>query len=1140
MQGYESESPLPGDLPQPDFGRRLQGTLSSSSSRASGLGEQSLGSSALQSEDVRSALQAFDREQSVRVAGDQEPRQDPWLRGDPWSRNRSENWAVNYENWSPVESGRATPDSRSESGSNGSGSSWAGTQSSNPWNSGWDEGWRTWNSWRGYDNWSLRSSWRSWETPLESARERAGHPELCGGDSESGDRLAGVSQVHKECHGDDSEQEHLVDHKDLPLPASPFSPAVPKGNADVLGRPRGHIPTGEPSIAGGSGSGATNKAEPLVGNKLSSSYPPIFYARPGESWADYWRTVQFWLASEGRTLPAEVRGPRLMQQLRERAAKIVQHLTVCEVSGENGIEIIKATMEKSPIIKILDTKKVDKRRQKFMRLGRLPSESIESFLNRAEIYRRENQSSPDYTVGSKFYIGHLLDAAKLTKRDLALLKAAAGGTLEDEEAVTVALLELADQLEGLPHCTIGKGETTLDNEDKFLVQKATGGGGTTPSSLETAKTSSYRPKRRFFNRRRVREALVAILEDDLDGGQEGQHVQEVEDLLSNMEWAEESGDEDDDEPLADGQPSPAVSKDAVGDGPEGPLLEIYAQEYKARNKVRELKKMRQYFQKDQRGGGPSSEHVQKWVKERQQTDPCFLCGKLGHWSQECPMRRRAPVHASNVTFPSSAVDGREWDVLEDFLKEQDLAQRAYMVHVSHAGGNFSEAHDVYWTMKELGNQMIVDLGCMRTVAGTSWVNQLVTSLKEQGRFVHVMKEREAFRFGDGHLSYSKFCVLVEVALATVQCVLRISVVSGNCPPLLSKNVCSHLGFVIDTEHHMVSSKKCGIKNFGLSQTSVNSVYGGHYIFPVNQFDNDMIPIKEFDIAEDPSSHAEVVIVNTAADRAQASDSPRSSAHGHSSGGGFELSTSGATVRHGSGMGRARPGVSGLGPGDHVRHEAGVEVVAQNKKSKPVIGKMARRQNTQMRTAGKLVKSSAAASTPTQTPEQVAAMAMEIAQKLLEQQKASHVEVDPEDQNAEQQGSRPSSSKLQPARSKAQKKAALTGSEAPFPTLSKEFSDDITFNLMLSLNAQALTFKWKLLLVMMRAKRAVEAEKTLRWKRNPRWIMGLHGRHMAALWGHLGAGRQLCHNPKTWWLADGVEKDDQAKTMGSGSRRHHRR
>ena len=32
--------------------------------------------------------------------------------------------------------------------------------------------------------------------------------------------------------------------------------------------------------------------------------------------------------SEGTSLPTEMQGPRLMQQLRERAGKIVQHLTV--------------------------------------------------------------------------------------------------------------------------------------------------------------------------------------------------------------------------------------------------------------------------------------------------------------------------------------------------------------------------------------------------------------------------------------------------------------------------------------------------------------------------------------------------------------------------------------------------------------------------------------------------------------------------------------------------------------------------------------------------------------------------------------------------------------------------------------------
>ena len=153
----------------------------------------------------------------------------------------------------------------------------------------------------------------------------------------------------------------------------------------------------------------------------------------------------FWMASEGRSLPEEMRGPRLMQQLRERAGKIVQHLTVEEVSSSRGIEIIKNVMEKSPIIKLLDQKKIDQRRQKFMKLSRLPQESLESFINRAEIYRRGNQSSPAYQIGSQFYVGHLMDAAKLTKRDQALIKAACGGTLEDENLVTNAIIDLADR-----------------------------------------------------------------------------------------------------------------------------------------------------------------------------------------------------------------------------------------------------------------------------------------------------------------------------------------------------------------------------------------------------------------------------------------------------------------------------------------------------------------------------------------------------------------------------------------------------------------------------------------------------------------------------------------------------------------------
>ena len=49
-----------------------------------------------------------------------------------------------------------------------------------------------------------------------------------------------------------------------------------------------------------------------------------------------------------------------MQQLRERAGKIVQHLTVEQVTSAEGVDVIKREMEKSPIIRLLDNKKIDK------------------------------------------------------------------------------------------------------------------------------------------------------------------------------------------------------------------------------------------------------------------------------------------------------------------------------------------------------------------------------------------------------------------------------------------------------------------------------------------------------------------------------------------------------------------------------------------------------------------------------------------------------------------------------------------------------------------------------------------------------------------------------------------------------------
>lgn len=96
---------------------------------------------------------------------------------------------------------------------------------------------------------------------------------------------------------------------------------------------------------------------------------------------------------------------------------------------------------------------------------------------------------------------------------------------------------------------------------------------------------------------------------------------------------------------------------------------------------------------------------------------------------------------------------------------------------------------------------------------------------------------------------------------------------------------------------------------------------------------------------------------------------------------------------------------------------------------------------------------------------------------------------------------------------------MTGREADFPTLSNRYSYDLTFNILGSLTEQTLTFKWKMMLLQLRVKKAVEADKTTRrrWKKNPRWVLHMHGLFLASLWGHIGSARQLCFNPKVYHL-----------------------
>ena len=805
-----------------------------------------------------------------------------------------------------------------------------------------------------------------------------------------------------------------------------------------------------------------------------------------------------------------------MQQLRERAAKIVQHLSVEAVSGTDGIEVIKKTIEASPIIKILDQKKVDRRRQKFLRLQRLPHESIESFLNRAEIYRRENQSSPEYQVGAKFYIGHVLDAARFTKRDLALIKSASGGSLEDEDAVTTSMIDLAEQLEGQPGCPIGRGEPLLDHEDKYLVQKqrSSSASTTATSGVEGGQRFQRRKGFRRFPRRKVRDALMAILEEE-DPEEAGEDAEFLQMALADT-VGDESLDEEEEDAMTSfappttsapmsGEQSVCVTSPAQGgpgDSQSPAMMEIYAQEYKARQRVREIKKMRQYFQKGQgKGQRQRDPAAQRWIEEQQKTEPCFICHKLGHWSQECPFRQqKGATHATNVTFPLGPTNGSEWDLLQTMSgdgaymqRSQQAARSSYMSILTV--NSTPVPNEVCWSMDEMGNKMILDLGCMKTVAGTDWINPIVKTLKQQGRYCRVTPERESFRFGDGHLTHSKFSVLMEVSLATIPCVLRVSVVSGNCPPLLSKHVATTLGFIIDTEAHSLISKKFHVSTYGLEQSSTGTQLGGHYMLPVLDFQHNVTIPKDLQVP----SHVEVFPLVPAGIPKGVSSNPiapsKFSIRSQPVDGAqtFQEYTTGVRNR----LQRGKHTMGGRGHGESPElgcgRSAGAAQEVRSAEGRSEESGSPDFIQEEIYGGGGIYGGPADGINPTS-----------------DAYHGAHGNDARDDETAgtpagEHRGhqDRPQKKKKEkkPKSAKAEAKAALTGSQADFPTLSTEFSDDITFNVMNSLRSQGLVFKWKMLLLMMRVKKAVEDpqhQPRRKWKRNPRWIMHMHGRHLATV------------------------------------------
>ncbi|CAE7829188.1 unnamed protein product [Symbiodinium microadriaticum] len=770
--------------------------------------------------------------------------------------------------------------------------------------------------------------------------------------------------------------------------------------------------------------------------KVSSTYPPVFRAKPQESYVEWKRSVEFWIGSEAGHLPPEIIGPRIMVQLKDRAAQLVKHLSLEDVNHKDGKAKIFAVLEAAPLIKQVERHRIDEHRRRLMQLSRAAGESMESYVTRAGVYRSHLLGlDPSLAMGEAFYVGHILDHAHLTRRDKAMIKTKAGDP-NSEALMTAAMMDLAAELEGESGYPVGIAEPSLArNGEEWLLQRSEGRQPRLPSGQPGG---------------RAARGVFAT---------EGPSVEEPAG----------GGHEDGEESLDEGELPPEIVHLEN---------EAFGTQYKAKQKIAEVRKLRQYYKRPEQ-----NEERRRLLQEKMKTNPCHSCGQLGHWSRECPngggrpqgvlaAKTRAPV-----AVPEALDDGAEWALLASVCRrppgpsdgrDDSRALPQYMEHRVLTSVNMS-LNEVCWSLRELAFKVILDIGCMRSVAGVHWASALIKRWQAEGRWFRVTPEVETFKFGDGEVLKSRYRLSFVGSFGAKPVVYGFSIVDGVCPPLFSRAGCTQVGAVIDCEHHTVGARKLGVKSYGLCLDS------GHYTMPVDECE----PLCA-DLPEDFMLPKGVDVTAISPTVLQLESPPNDSSH-----------------RSGEAHGIL----------DRERRIAEISDESFDKVSMPV-DQEEKDPMTRKKPAGrrKLLTPKPEGNAET-TSNELAVPNADILPPAMETLTPDEIQL------LNKRRARAAT-----AKTKAQARRALTGEQADYPSLSHVWANEVALNVACSVHSRMRTYLWKKFLWQLRVKAAIEKETGKRWKKNQRWLGLLFSREIAYFFGHFGAMRQKLNSPEAGIVA----------------------
>ena len=269
-----------------------------------------------------------------------------------------------------------------------------------------------------------------------------------------------------------------------------------------------------------------------------------------------------------------------------------------------------------------------------------------------------------------------MDAAQLTRQDEAFVKTTAGG-LNDELKVVNALLELSDRLEGKGGFPIGRASqnclTMINTSSRSAagvgsqrfpsnVSGMSGAAGLRSTSASNSSTRSWRT-----TRRRTRCSAMPL------------EMTTVRKAKASLRPRSLGADV-------------ARTKTRTSCLPR--FTPVYAQEYRAKKKINELKQMRQFFK------GGNTEETKTWVKEQQTKEPRkshAFCARswdneVGNGPGDLPRRVEKPFMQFTLLWeiPSQSLDtgafSKPWQEIQRSQVSARGSQQTVWLLRDHASG----------------------------------------------------------------------------------------------------------------------------------------------------------------------------------------------------------------------------------------------------------------------------------------------------------------------------------------------------------------------------------------------------------------------------------------------------------------------